>query len=184
MPYRDAASFGKRQEFVAIAELLRRGFDVYLTLVDDMQIDCVIRQDVKGEPVYLDVQTKARSLRGSSNERCRVTFYCPRCVGEGGLTPAMPTTEFLATEYQRQKHRKHTVPSSSHRVQSVFDDPSKEYHVQTVQEAYQQGALEVTSRGTDILFCPSTEHLRVQAAVGLSCRPPRHGAGGENHRRP
>jgi len=43
MAYRDSASFGKRQEFVAIAELLRRGFDVYLTLVDDQQIDCVVR---------------------------------------------------------------------------------------------------------------------------------------------
>ncbi len=27
MEYRDTASFGKRQEFIAIAELLRQGFD-------------------------------------------------------------------------------------------------------------------------------------------------------------
>lgn len=63
MPYRDSALFGKRQEFVAIAELLRRGFDVYLTLVDDLQIDCVVRQEMGGAPVYLDVQIKARSLK-------------------------------------------------------------------------------------------------------------------------
>ena len=61
MAYRDSASFGKRQEFVAIAELLRRGFDVYLTLVDDQQIDCVVRNEIFGEPVYLDIQIKARS---------------------------------------------------------------------------------------------------------------------------
>lgn len=61
MAYRDSASFGKRQEFVAIAELLRRGFDVYLTLVDDQQIDCVVRNEILGEPVYLDIQIKARS---------------------------------------------------------------------------------------------------------------------------
>lgn len=60
MAYRDAASFGKRQEFVAIAELLRRGYDVYMTLVDDQQIDCVVRLD-REPPVYLDVQIKARS---------------------------------------------------------------------------------------------------------------------------
>lgn len=72
MPYRDSASFGKRQEFVAIAELLRRGFDVYLTLVDDLQIDCVIRQEVDGQPVYLDVQIKARSLK--ANKRNAGTF--------------------------------------------------------------------------------------------------------------
>ncbi len=60
MAYRDSASFGKRQEFIAIAELLRRGFDVYATLVDDQQIDCVVRLD--GEPpAYLYIQIKARS---------------------------------------------------------------------------------------------------------------------------
>jgi len=61
MAYRDSASFGKRQEFVAIAELLRRGFDVYLTLVDDQQIDCVVRKEAVGAPVYVDIQIKARS---------------------------------------------------------------------------------------------------------------------------
>ena len=60
MAYRHTASFGKRQEFVAIAELLRRGFDVYMPLVDDQQIDCVIRQDTEKGPVYQDVQIKAR----------------------------------------------------------------------------------------------------------------------------
>ncbi len=58
--YRDSASFGKRQEFIAIAELLRRGFDVYTTLVDDQQIDCVVRFD-GNMPSYVDVQIKARS---------------------------------------------------------------------------------------------------------------------------
>lgn len=32
-----------------------------MTLVDDQQIDCVIRFEVDGEPVYIDVQIKARS---------------------------------------------------------------------------------------------------------------------------
>lgn len=56
--YRHSASFGKRQEFGAIAELLRRGYDVYMTLVDDQGIDCVVRQ---GQNKYFDVQIKARS---------------------------------------------------------------------------------------------------------------------------
>ena len=60
MAYRDSASFGKRQEYIAVAQLLRRGFDVYMTLVDDQQIDCIVRLD---EPTlcYVDVQIKARS---------------------------------------------------------------------------------------------------------------------------
>ena len=56
--FRSSASFGKRQEFGAIAELLRRGYDVYVTLVDDQQIDCVVRQ---GPSDFYDVQIKARS---------------------------------------------------------------------------------------------------------------------------
>jgi len=61
MSFRSSASFGKRQEFIAIAELLRLGFDVYMTLVDDQQIDCVIRQKKGDELRYLDIQIKARS---------------------------------------------------------------------------------------------------------------------------
>lgn len=61
MSYRSRASFGKRQEYVAVAELLRRDFDVYMTLVDDPQIDCIIRQEVNGHLRYVDIQIKARS---------------------------------------------------------------------------------------------------------------------------
>lgn len=60
MAYRNSASFGKRQEYIAVAELLRRGFDVYMTLVDDQQIDCVVRLD-EAVPRYIDIQIKARS---------------------------------------------------------------------------------------------------------------------------
>jgi hypothetical protein len=59
--FRSSASFGKRQEYIAVAELLRRGCDVYMTLVDDQQIDCVIRQERDGQLRYLDIQIKARS---------------------------------------------------------------------------------------------------------------------------
>jgi hypothetical protein len=59
--YRSSGSFGKRQEYIAVAELLKRGFDVYMTLVDDQQIDCVVRMEVDERPIYIDVQIKARS---------------------------------------------------------------------------------------------------------------------------
>jgi hypothetical protein len=58
MNYRDSASFGKRQEYVVIAELLKRKFDVYLTLVDDQGIDCIIKIN---NDAYIDIQIKARS---------------------------------------------------------------------------------------------------------------------------
>lgn len=59
--FRSTASFGKRQEYMAVAELLRLGHDVYMTLVDDQQIDCIIRQEKEGRLRYLDIQIKARS---------------------------------------------------------------------------------------------------------------------------
>jgi hypothetical protein len=61
MSFRSTASFGKRQEYMAVAELLLRGHDVYMTLVDDQQIDCIIRQEKDGQLRYLDIQIKARS---------------------------------------------------------------------------------------------------------------------------
>lgn len=59
--FRSSASFGKRQEYVAVAKLLQLGHDVYMTLVDDQQIDCIIRQEKDDQLRYLDIQIKARS---------------------------------------------------------------------------------------------------------------------------
>ena len=64
--FRSSASFGKRQEFVAIAELMKRNYDVYLTLVEDQQIDCILRLERDPYPVYVDIQIKARS-KGAKN---------------------------------------------------------------------------------------------------------------------
>ena len=48
MSYRSSSSFGKRQKYAAVAEMLRRGFEVQMTLVDDHQIACIIRQEKNG----------------------------------------------------------------------------------------------------------------------------------------
>ncbi|MEC2073750.1 hypothetical protein [Alkalihalophilus marmarensis] len=77
MKFRDSASYGKRQEYIAVSELLKRDFDVYMTLVDDQGIDCIIRIN---ENRYLDIQIKARSKNASGKDRA----YFPRLkVPEG-----------------------------------------------------------------------------------------------------
>jgi hypothetical protein len=68
-PYRDTASFGKRSEFIAMAERFRRGFDVHATLVDDQGIDRIVRLD-SGR--YVDLQIKARS-EGAKQATCAPT---------------------------------------------------------------------------------------------------------------
>ena len=52
------AYVGKWGEYIVIAELLRRGYDVYTPLVDNQGIDCIIR---RGDNDYVDLQIKARS---------------------------------------------------------------------------------------------------------------------------
>jgi hypothetical protein len=75
MNFRDSASFGKRQEFAIISELLRRDFDVYMTLVDDKGIDCVIRQSSE---CYIDVQIKARSKNAKHHHFFAALSFTPR----------------------------------------------------------------------------------------------------------
>jgi hypothetical protein len=103
--FRHSASFGKRQEFGAIAELLRRGYDVYVTLVDDQGIDCVVRQ---GPREFYDIQVKARSreskagkvghfpLLDCSNPRENYVFiFFAEGVGERGRYWVIPSTTIV-----------------------------------------------------------------------------------------
>src|ERR1700722_7578084 len=67
MNFRSSASYGKRQEYKAIAKLLELDFDVYSTLIDDQAIDCIIR--LNGGKRYLDIQIKARSKNCAMQNR-------------------------------------------------------------------------------------------------------------------
>ena len=68
MIYRDRASFGKRIEYRIIAELLAANFDVFIPLVDDHGVDCVIKSIQNGsQSDYKEIQIKARS----KNADCR-----------------------------------------------------------------------------------------------------------------
>ena len=57
-PFKDSASFGKRMEYGLIGKMLMEGLDVYVPLVDDHGVDCVIK---KSDGSFIEVQLKARS---------------------------------------------------------------------------------------------------------------------------
>lgn len=57
-PFRHSAGFGKRIEYWVIGRMLKEGLDVYVPLVDDDAIDCVVRRADKS---FITVQIKARS---------------------------------------------------------------------------------------------------------------------------
>ena len=84
-------------------------------------------------------------------------YYCPNCATMNGLKSGIDTSDVLGTSYQQGKHRKHTVPSTSHPVQSVFDSSSTQYYEDCIQEAIFKGFVEIDDHGRkNVLFCPST----------------------------
>ena len=117
MSYRDVASFGKRQEYSIIAELLRRKYDVYLTLVDDQQIDCIVRKDGK-KPKYVDIQIKARSKDCDSmnaarfagmkienpRENCFFIFYSEQ-LGKTWVIPSLDIVNKIGSMNKKGKNK-------------------------------------------------------------------------------
>jgi len=60
---------GKRAEYKILTKLLTYGFDVYIPVVDENQIDCVLRHEIRGDVSYLELQIKARSKDISLGDR-------------------------------------------------------------------------------------------------------------------
>ena len=58
IPFRHSAGFGKRMEYNLVGKMLMEELDVYMPLVDDHGVDCVIK---KADGTFIEVQIKARS---------------------------------------------------------------------------------------------------------------------------
>ena len=56
--FRHSAGFGKRMEYNLVGKMLMEDLDVYMPLVDDHGVDCVIK---KADGTFIEVQIKARS---------------------------------------------------------------------------------------------------------------------------
>lgn len=56
--FRHSAGFGKRMEYNLVGKMLMEGLDVYMPLVDDHGVDCVIKKE---DGTFIEVQIKARS---------------------------------------------------------------------------------------------------------------------------
>ena len=58
IPFRNLAAFGKSVEYYVIGQMLMEGLDVYMPLVDDHGVDCVIK---KKDGTFIEVQIKGSS---------------------------------------------------------------------------------------------------------------------------
>ena len=56
--FRHLAGFGKRIEYKLIGDMLMEGLDVYVPLVDDHCVDCIVK---KQDGTFIEIQIKARS---------------------------------------------------------------------------------------------------------------------------
>jgi hypothetical protein len=84
--------------------------------------------------------------------------YCASCADANNLRPEWWTSvDPLATQYQRRKKAKHVAADANVAELSVFDSASTPYYADCVKEALAKGALEVGSRGTNAIFCPSAQ---------------------------
>jgi hypothetical protein len=90
-----------------IAEMLKRNYDVYLTLVDDQQIDCIVRLEREPFPVYIDIQIKARSKKAKNPgtfaameiRKPRPNFYfifCSEAAEEYWIMPSLEVAKLAA----------------------------------------------------------------------------------------
>ncbi len=63
--FRHSAGFGKRMEYNLVGQMLMEGLDVYLPLVDDHGVDCVIKKE---DGTFIEIQIKARSSEVSEGD--------------------------------------------------------------------------------------------------------------------
>ena len=56
--FRHHAGFGKRIEYYVISLMLKQGLDVFIPMIDDDAIDCVVKRP---DGKYVEIQIKARS---------------------------------------------------------------------------------------------------------------------------
>ena len=83
-------------------------------------------------------------------------YFCPGCADQLGIRPTMTTFDPVGSSCQRENYEKHTIPSSSHPLQTVFDNTSTQYYEDCIREAIKRGIVQRETRGTNVIFCPTT----------------------------
>lgn len=123
------ASFGKRVEYTVIAKMLRAGLDVYLPMVDDKGIDCLVRKN-DGSVAGIQIKGRSRNCGISSAGRFSaisiqprpnyyIIFYSEAC-GNGAIW-LMRTLDFASVAIRNKKGK-------NLRKSARFSDLPKGWH--------------------------------------------------------
>lgn len=135
--FRHSAGFGKRMEYYLIGQMLMEDLDVYVPLVDDHGVDCIIKKD---DGTFIEVQIKARSNDVADGDAALFAaiqphelkknfywlFYSERL--NGGTMWIMSSEEFLdecATNKTGKNKGRHSIWFNGNRKNK--DGVKKEY---------------------------------------------------------
>lgn len=86
-------------------------------------------------------------------------YYCLECRTTLGYSRELPIGPLVVTNYQSQKLQKHSIVSTSERLQSIFADPSTSAIRQHVEDALLSGAMEIDDQNRINFFSTSTGTL-------------------------
>lgn len=79
-------------------------------------------------------------------------YFCPQCAESNGLITAASPATLTGTQYQLDKFIKHTAPSGSHQLNSIFDDPTYDEYRRYVVTTTASGLLEIDDQGRKNLW--------------------------------
>ena len=84
------------------------------------------------------------------------TYYCFQCRTTLGYSRDLPSGALLVTDYQKGRYEKHTVVSTSERLQSIFADPSTSAIRHYIKDALLTGAMEIDDQNRVNFYSTST----------------------------
>lgn len=93
------------------------------------------------------------------------TYYCHQCAKLKGLINDPPIGKKVRSQYQYDKHEKHTKIDSSYRLQSIFSDTSTSIYADYIVSAMTEGAVEIDDLGRkNVIWCAGKDNgFRVES---------------------
>ena len=87
-------------------------------------------------------------------------YYCHPCASSMGELTNIHSSAPTASTYQIEKYFKHTIPSSSYNIQSIFDNPSTKLYKEAIVKASCAGSVEYDDEGRkNIIVVGSTGRI-------------------------
>ncbi len=99
------------------------------------------------------------------------SYYCHACAASGGRLPGAESITVLGSTMQLDKYMKHTCPSSSEAIQSVFNAASTSMYRDYVVSALCAGSVEIDDRGRRNIIWAAGKDVGFQYEHGILRHP-------------